>query len=73
MTDFNQDRNRMRTMVVVAAVVVATAIGLVIWTQNDDPDTLGEAIEQGADDISDGLKDAGDELDDAADKIKDPD
>lgn len=45
-------------LLAIIAVVLIAILGIAVYEMNDEPDTLGEAIEQAGDDIGDSIDDA---------------
>ncbi|MGE0407632.1 MAG: hypothetical protein AB7P23_00055 [Amphiplicatus sp.] len=56
---------------VLAAVAVVLLIGVGVYVVSErDDDTVGEAIEDAADDVGDAIDDAADDVEDAADDVE---
>ena len=51
--------------------LAAVGAGALIWSAEDEPDTVGEAIEDAADDMGDAIDDAADDAKDAAEDLED--
>jgi Flp pilus assembly pilin Flp len=47
-------------LLAVIAVVLIAIMGLVIYEMNDEPDTVGEAVGEAAEDIGDSIEDSTD-------------
>lgn len=45
-------------LLAIIAVVLIAILGIVAYEMNDEPDTLGEAVEQAGDDIGNSIDDA---------------